>query len=92
MCQTLSSARQVAYIAIAAKNGTQLSLYKDNELLFSLDTDNKILSCDVSERGDIALITERSAYKGAVIVINKRGEEIFSWASGVNYITSGIYT
>lgn len=76
------------YIAIAAKNGTQLSLYKDNELLFSLDTDNKILSCDVSERGDIALITERSAYKGAVIVINKRGEEIFSWASGVNYITS----
>lgn len=76
------------YIAIAAKNGTQLSLYKDNELLFSLDTDNKILSCDVSERGDIALVTERSAYKGAVLVINKRGEEIFSWASGVNYITS----
>ena len=77
-----------SYIAIAADGGTRLSLYKDDEQLFSVDAENNIISCDVSERGDIVLVTERSAYKGAVTVINRRGEEIFSWASGVNYITS----
>ncbi len=77
-----------SYIAIASKNGTRLSLYKDDELQFSLDADNRIISCDVSSRGDVVLVTERSAYKGAIVVFNKRGEEIFSWSSGVNYITS----
>ncbi len=76
------------YIAIAAKNGTRLNLYKDSELQFALDADNRIISCSVSSRGDVVLITERPAYKGAVVVFNKRGEEIFSWSSGVNYITS----
>lgn len=76
------------YIALAAEGGTRVSLYKNDELQFTVDADNNIISCDVSERGDIVLVTERSAYKGAVSVFNRRGEEIFSWASGVNYITS----
>ncbi len=76
------------YIAIASKDGTKLSLYKNNTLQFSTDSADRIISCNVSERGDVVLVTERSAYKGAVAVINRRGEEIFSWASGVNYITS----
>lgn len=76
------------YILIASKDGTKLSLYKNDTLQFSTDSDNRIISCNVSERGDVVLVTERSAYKGAVVVINRRGEEIFSWASGVNYITS----
>lgn len=76
------------YIAVASEGGTTLNLYKNNKLQFNIEIQNSIISCEVSERGDVVLITDRSAYKGAVLVINKYGEEIFSWASGVNYITA----
>lgn len=76
------------YIAIAAKEGTQVNLYKGSEFIYSTDVPNKIKTCKVSYDGDIVLVTEQPAYKGAVIVINKKGEEVFSWVSGVNYITS----
>lgn len=76
------------YVAVAAKDNTQLNLYKNGEQVFAIDIPNNIKSCSVSENGDIALVTYKTAYKGAVSVINRKGEEIFSWISGVNYITS----
>jgi hypothetical protein len=75
------------YIAIAADGGTRVELYKDRELCYGIDAPDLIRTFDVSERGDIALSTEKKAYKGAVTVFNKKGEQIFSWGSGVNYIT-----
>lgn len=75
------------YIAVASEKGNKLSLYKENKLQYDMDIPNKIISCDVSSAGDVVLVTEKAAYKGAVTVINKHGEEIFSWSSGVNYIT-----
>lgn len=76
------------YIALASKNGTQVCLFNGSKLLYTVDAENPIRSCDVSARGDIVLFTDKNSYKGAVEVINKRGEQIFSWSSGVNYITS----
>lgn len=76
------------YVAVASKNGTRINLYKNLKLCFSVDAENKIRSCDVSERGDVAVITDKTAYKGAVEIFNKNGEIIFSWSSGVNYITA----
>ena len=76
------------YAAIAARNSTQLILYKDGEQVFAIDAPNNIKSCRVSENGDVVLITDKTAYKGAVSFINNKGEEVFSWISGVNYITS----
>lgn len=76
------------YIAVVGSGSTHLNLYKGKDLVFSIDVPNKIKTCSVSEKGDVALITEKEAYKGSVSVINKKGEEVFSWISGVNYITS----
>lgn len=76
------------YIAVAGKDSTYLDLYKDKKLLYSIKVSEKIKSCSVSEKGDVALVTDKTAYKGAVSVYNKKGEEVFSWISGVNYITS----
>ncbi|MBQ3425837.1 MAG: hypothetical protein IJH37_01695 [Clostridia bacterium] len=77
-----------SYIAIAARGGTQLSLYKRNRLIYNIEAPDNIRSCKVSARGDVVLITDKSSYKGAVVMINKKGETVFSWASGVNYITA----
>lgn len=76
------------YIAVAGKGSTHLCLYKGSETVFDTDVADKIKTCSVSEKGDVALVTEKEAYKGAVSVINKKGEEVFSWISGVNYVTS----
>lgn len=75
------------YIAVAADGGTRFELYKDRELCYGIDAPDLIRTFDVSERGDVALSIEKKAYKGAVTVFNKKGEQIFSWGSGVNYIT-----
>lgn len=76
------------YIAVAGKDSTHLNLYKGKDLVYSIDTANKIKTCSVSEKGDVALVTNKASYKGGVTVYNKKGEEVFSWISGVNYITS----
>ncbi len=76
------------YIAVAGKNSTYLNLYKGKKLLYSVQVSGKIKDCSVSEKGDVAIVTDKTAYKGGVLVFNKKGEEVFSWISGVNYITS----
>lgn len=76
------------YIAVAGKDSTHLNLYKGKKLLYAIDIPDRIKTCSVSEKGDVALITDKTAYKGAVSVFNKKGEEVFSWISGVNYITA----
>ena len=76
------------YIAIGSNGGTKLSLYKKNKLIYSVDVPNKVRSLVVSEKGDTVLITEKTAYKGSVALVNKKGELVFSWSSGTNYITA----
>ncbi|MBR0366301.1 MAG: hypothetical protein IJH94_05825 [Clostridia bacterium] len=76
------------YIAVAAKGGTQLSLYKRKKLVFYTEISDNIRSLNVSRRGDVVLVTAKPSYKGAVIMINRKGEKVFSWSSGVNYITA----
>ena len=67
------------YIAVAGKDSTHLNLYKGKKLLYAIDIPDRIKTCSVSEKGDVALITDKTAYKGAVSVFNKKGEEVFSW-------------
>ena len=76
------------YIAIAGKSSKYLDLYKGKKLIYSIEIADKIRSVSVSEKGDVALVTDKTSYKGGVSVFNKKGEEVFSWVSGVNYITS----
>lgn len=70
------------YILLNQKNGTKLLLYKNDEQLYEINSDDNILSCSVSANGDAALVTEKPSYKGAVVVYNKRGDKAFSWSAG----------
>ena len=75
------------YLAVATKGGKQVSLYRDDKLQYTVEVDNNIRDCKVSAKGDIVLLTDKPSYKGAVMMINRKGEKVFSWSSGVNYIT-----
>ena len=75
------------FLVIATKGGKQICLYRDNKLQYTFDAENIIRDCKVSAKGDVVLITDKPSYKGAIIMINRKGEKVFSWSSGVNYIT-----
>ncbi len=80
------------YVAVAGEDSTHFVLYKKGKEVFTAEAEDNIKACNVSPKGDVALVTDKTAYKGAVCVYNSKGEEVFSWISGVNYITSATVT
>ncbi len=70
------------YIMIAENGGTKVYLYSNGKLLFAKDAENEILNANVSSSGDVVVVTKKDFFKGAVEVFNKKGERVFSWASG----------
>lgn len=75
-----------SYYMIAERGGTKVALFDGRKQLFSAEADGKIKSASLSANGDIAVVSEKEFYKGAVIVINKNGDRVFSWNSGTDSI------
>lgn len=76
------------YILLAEKGGQRVCLFRDRELVFSVDTENDILNAELSSSGDVALVTKKEFYKNSVCVYNKNGEQVFAWNSGADTIVS----
>ncbi len=70
------------YILIAENVGKKLCLYNDSRLVYEADTEDNILTCNLSSNGDVVIVTEKPAYKGAVVVFNREGNQVFAWSSG----------
>ncbi|MCI5605075.1 MAG: DUF5711 family protein [Clostridia bacterium] len=76
------------YILISEKGGKKICLYNDRKLVYEVDTEDNILTCNLSSNGDVVAITDKSSYKGSVVVYNKEGNQIFAWSSGSDNIIS----
>lgn len=76
------------YIMLAEREGTRVCLFRDRELVFSIDAENDILNAELSSSGDVVLVTKKEFYKNAVCIYNKNGEQVFSWSSGADTIVS----
>ncbi len=76
------------YILLAQRDGTKFVLYRDSEEIYFKNTDDNILTANVSANGDVVLVTDKNGYKGAVNVYNKRGDVAFSWLSGNAFVIS----
>lgn len=74
------------YIALAEKGGLGICLYYNEKLIFSVQTENPIVTADVSSKGDVVVTTDKEYSKGAVEVFNKDGRRVFSWTSGAEYV------
>lgn len=70
------------YVLINEVGAKRISLYDDNKNIYTLQTESNIVSCDLTENGDVVAVTEKEYYKGQVVVYNKKGEKIFAWDSG----------
>lgn len=76
------------YAALAAQGGTKLCMYSGEDLVFECSTSDKIKNMRVSANGDVVLVCDRENYKGAIVVYNRDGKEVFSWSSGKNDVIS----
>lgn len=76
------------YILIGEKGGKKLCLYNDSRLIYEADTEDNILTCNLSSNGDVVAVTNKASYKGAVVVFNREGNRIFAWSSGSDDIIS----
>ncbi len=75
------------YYMIAERGGKKIALFNGKERIYQAEADGKIKSASLSDRGDVVAVTDKEYYKGAVIVINKKGDRVFSWNSGRYHIT-----
>lgn len=74
------------YYMVAERGGTKAALFDGKKMLYETEADGAIKTATVSSNGDIAIVSDREYYKGAVIVVNKNGDRIFSWSSGSDSI------
>lgn len=76
------------YILLAEKGGKKICLYNDKKLIYARDTEDNIITANLSSNGDVVIITSKEYYQGAVVVYNKAGNQIFAWNSGSDSILS----
>ena len=76
------------YIMLAEVGGRKICMYSGKKMLYAIETESNIQTADVSSNGDVAAVTKKEYYKGALEVFNREGNRIFSWSSGTDYIVS----
>ncbi len=76
-----------AYVLAADLGGNhEAVLYRDGELVQEFPITKDIISAKVNKKGTVAIATAADGYKGSVVVIDKKGRELFRWNSGDGYI------
>ncbi len=76
------------YILLAQKGRNKICLYTERKLVYDVDDADNIMTANVSEDGDVVVVTDKASYKGGISVYNKSGEQIYSWASGADTVIS----
>jgi hypothetical protein len=74
------------YILLTENGRNKICLYNGNKLLYDVDDPDTIVNANLSEKGDVVVVTNKQNYKGGISVYNKSGAQIFSWASGSDMV------
>lgn len=74
------------YYMIAERGGRKVALFDGKKLVYQTETDGDIKTASISDNGDVVIVSDKEYYKGAVTVINKRGDKVFAWNSGTDSI------
>lgn len=76
------------YFLLAQRDGNKFTMYQGDKAVYDKTSENNILTGNISENGDIVLVTEMPGYKGALAVYNRRGDKVFEWSAGSSTIIS----
>lgn len=76
------------YILLMEQGGKKICVFNNEKVIYEAQTDEKILTGNISSNGECVAVTEKKYYKGAVSVYNKSGEEIYSRSFGSESVIS----
>lgn len=71
------------YYMIAERGGRKIALFDGKKRIYQTEAEGAVKTASVSANGDVVVTSDKEYYKGAVLVINKNGDRVFSWNSGV---------
>lgn len=74
------------FIMLADAGGNSINVYKNDKIISQIKTEREILTAKVNKNGYVAVATDELGYKGAVLVFDNHGKEVFKWYSGNGYI------
>lgn len=74
------------FIMLADSGGNAINVYKNDKTIYQIKTEREILTAKVNKNGYVAVATDELGYKGAVLVFDNHGREVFKWYSGNGYI------
>lgn len=69
------------------RGGKKVSLYSKSGFLRTMDLQNNIHNADVSDNGNVALVTDSQDSFAQVVVYNGKFKEIFKWQSSLPVIS-----
>lgn len=74
------------YILLADQRGRDAYLISEGNTRATIHTDAEIIAGSVSESGTFVLVTNEVGYRSKITVYNEKGEEIYGWKIGENYV------
>ncbi len=74
------------YILIADKGGKEANIISNGNIISTIHSEDPIIFAKISKAGNTAILTSPKGYKGKITIYNLKGEELFKWFSGENYI------
>lgn len=81
---SVSSTRAIVY----DQGGNNLYVYNLSGQINSLQTENKIISANISRSGNFAVATHSDSYTSSVFVYDKNCEQIYVWNSAKNIVNN----
>ena len=74
------------YILLADQRGKEAYLINDGNIHANIRTEAEIITGSVSETGMFVLVTNDVGYRSKITVYNQKGEEVYAWKIGENYV------
>ena len=74
------------YAAVYDISGTYLSVFDSKGKIWSIISENEIISASVDINGRLALCTDESGYRGSVTVYNSSGTALYKWYSASGFV------
>lgn len=75
-----------SYTVLFDRGGRDIAAYSAGAMLWEKKTDQPIITAKINEKGYCAVVTYEIGYKGKIEVSNSKGELVYSWKLGENYI------
>lgn len=74
------------FAIVADQGGRAITLLDGEKCLYSIKLETDIITAKVNKNGMAVVVTTGELHKNAVLVLNKKGSQIFKWNSGGLYV------